>query len=116
MACSPKRTGHDEELRVRLPESVSRVLLELRIRFDLGLRNRHQDLVRRKDRLRVPGARSVLTEANQVLAALALRSELEETLIENRVTQLRLRESARNRFRRVEEIGRASCRERGWVV
>src|SRR6266705_2610760 len=105
MACSPKRTGHDEELRVRLPESVSRILLELRIRFDLGLRDRHQDLVRREDRLRVPGSRSVLPEANQILAPLAFRGELEETLVENGIANPLLRETARDRLRWIEDAG-----------
>src|SRR5438105_4302221 len=103
MACSPKRTGHDEELRVRLPESVSRILLELRVRFDLGLRDRHQDFPRIELRLGVPRTRSVLPEANQVLTSLAFRGELEETLVEDGVAHRLLRLPTRDRLRRVED-------------
>src|SRR5205085_4244083 len=103
MACSPKRTGHDEELKFGLPELVSRILLELRIRFDLCLRDWHEDLEGRERCLRVPCSRSVLPEADQVLTALALRSELEETLVENRVAHRLLRLPGRDRLRCAED-------------
>src|ERR1700732_4792711 len=94
MARPPKRAGHDEKRKGLLPGLVSRVLFQLRIGFDLSLRDREEHPERRvKDRLGVPRPRGELAEANQILPALALRRELIQTLLENRVAHLLLSEA-----------------------
>src|SRR5882672_8729854 len=106
MACSLAGTGHDGRRKVRLPESVSRVLFEKRVYVDLGLRNWKQDLVRRREGLVAPrqvvlvGSTLLGTDSNQIRAALALGCELEQTLGENRIAKLYLRECRRQRLGR----------------
>ena len=91
MACPPKRAGHDVERKVLQPELISRVLFELRIGFDLGLRDREQNPERRVGCLGVPESRGKLAGANQIRPALAFRRHLVETLIQNRGAHLCLR-------------------------
>src|SRR6266550_5015587 len=65
------------------PELVTRVLLEQRIRFDLGLRDREQYSERCVGCFGVPRSRGELAEANQIHPALAFRRELEQPLFQN---------------------------------
>src|SRR6185503_14121153 len=101
MACPPKRAGHDEK-KCGTAESITRILSELGVRLDLGLRDREQDLVRRVGGLRVPGSRGELTESDQVLTALAFRRHLEQTLLQNCIPHLLLCQTGSERLRRRE--------------
>src|SRR5687767_1912465 len=71
--------------------SVPGVLRQLGVSVDLSLRNRHQDRARCRGRLEFP-AGGVLTVPNEILPALGLTSELEQTLLKNDIARQRTRE------------------------
>src|SRR5215208_7833040 len=81
---------------------IPRVLYEFRVRSQLNLRDRHQYAIRlrlTRRALEEPGS-IVLTEANEILAALRFGGELKKTLIENRGPDLSLAK------RRCQRLGR----------
>src|SRR6202171_660883 len=99
MACSLSGTGHDGRRKVRLPESVSRVLFEKRVYVDLGLRNWEQDLIRRRGaglvaprRVEFVDSTHLGADSDEILAALSLGGELKQALGENRIAKLYLSE------------------------
>ena len=74
--------------RTKPRESITRVLIQQRIRFDLGLWNREENLVWSVGRLRVPGSAGVSAEANEILTTLSFSGQLLEPLVENGVADL----------------------------
>src|SRR6266571_8213691 len=66
------------------PQSVSGVLVELRVRASLRLRNRHQREMRVPRRLELPGC-YVLAKADEIRAPLRLKREFEEPLRKDRI-------------------------------
>src|SRR5215208_3885699 len=81
------------------------VLYEFRVRSQLNLRNRHQYAIRlrlTRRALEEPGS-IVLTEANEILAALRFGGELKKTLIEDGCPDLSLCKGRCQRFGRRED-------------
>src|SRR6266568_105765 len=76
--------GPNPQLLTPSPQSVSGVLVELRVRASLRLRNRHQREMRVPRRLELPGC-YVLAKADEIRAPLRLKCELEEAFTQDRV-------------------------------
>src|SRR5438105_12880647 len=95
-------------------ELVAGVLVELRVRASLRLRNRHQREMRVPRRLELPGV-YVLAKADEIRAPLRFERELIETLGQNRVQRdcgQRIAARERARAHRPHERQRAGATRR----
>src|SRR5947209_18296379 len=96
-------------------ELVAGVLVELRVRASLRLRNRHQREMRVPRRLELPGC-YVLAKANEIRAPLRLECELEEAFTQDRVLvdhSQRITSGERARAHRPHERERRHAAKRG---